>query len=74
MASAKTPKGFEGLRCPHCGETDTLSVQVDDLTLSCRECSEDVTRADVEAVIDAYSRLLKWIDSAAAVLAAPETE
>ena len=63
--TGKATKVFEGLRCPHCGEVDCLSVRLDDLVLSCSECSEDVTQAEVDAMVDQWRRLLGWIDAAA---------
>jgi Zn ribbon nucleic-acid-binding protein len=65
MATAtKATKTFAGLRCPHCGGENSLSVQVETLVLECSECSDEVTRADVEAMIAKWTRLFGWLDSA----------
>jgi hypothetical protein len=66
MATAtKATKVFEGLRCPHCGEIDSLSVKLETLAVECNECSETVTKAEVEAILATWRRLFNWIDSAA---------
>jgi hypothetical protein len=63
MASKKTTSPFADMRCIHCGEAGGLAVKVDDLTLMC-ECGEETTRAEVEAIVHAWTRLFAWIDSA----------
>lgn len=65
MATAtKASKVFAGLRCPSCGESETLSVQVETLKLECGGCSETIERAEVEAMIATWQRLFNWLDSA----------
>jgi hypothetical protein len=65
MATAKPSQPFEGLRCPHCGDIDTISVKLDTLAMECGECSEPVTRAEVDAMIARWTALFGWLDSAA---------
>lgn len=61
----KTKRPFEGLRCPHCGDEDTLSIKVDTLALECLGCSEEVGKSEVEEMIVVWSRLWAWLESAA---------
>ena len=57
-------RGFM-VSCPRCGQEDCLDVRLDDVSwLSCRECAETFTRADLERVIRQYIRLLAWLDTA----------
>jgi hypothetical protein len=60
-------RGFPDLRCPRCGEPDSLLVRVATLDLECGECGEPIDRAEVEAVLDRWRRLLAWLDRAAEV-------
>jgi uncharacterized protein (DUF983 family) len=63
MATA-TKTGF-AVPCPHCGAAEGLSIAVHDLSLTCTECSEEVTRDDLRRLIADASRLLRWLDAAA---------
>lgn len=62
--ASKTSKTFSGLRCLQCGEAETLSIEVETLKLQCGGCSEEIERADVEAMIATWHRLFRWLDSA----------
>jgi hypothetical protein len=60
---------FQGLRCPHCGESvipepGDLSVNLEDRRLTCWECSEPITRAHVVAQTETWMRLFAWVESA----------
>lgn len=61
----KACKVFEGLRCPSCGEIDSLSVKLDTLAVECNECSETIERAEVLAMVARWQALFGWLDSAA---------
>jgi uncharacterized protein (DUF983 family) len=63
MAATKAP-GFK-VPCPHCGATEGITVAVHDLTLTCAECGERVTIADLQSLIDDAQRLIRWLQSAA---------
>lgn len=67
MATAtqkKVTKGFK-VRCPYCGVEDTLSVRLDDVhAMTCSDCSSDVTPEDIRETIEAWSKLLAWLDTA----------
>lgn len=64
MATAtKSNKVFAGLRCPHCGEIDSMCVELETLAVQCN-CGEEVIKAEVEAMIAQWVKLFAWIDSA----------
>lgn len=66
MATAsKCTKVFASMRCIHCGEIDSLSVKLETLAVECGECSEEVTRGEVEAMIAQWAGLFGWLDAAA---------
>lgn len=60
-ATTKKVKTFEGLNCPHCGTIDTLGVKLEDMTIECRDCGEEVTKAEVDAMIAKWNRLFAWL-------------
>jgi uncharacterized protein (DUF983 family) len=67
MASAakpKTTKTFANLRCPHCGDVDTMSVKLETLAIECGSCGEEVTHAEIDAMITKWIKLFNWLDSA----------
>ena len=66
MASAAKVQGFP-VPCPHCGAPEALSVAVHDLHLTCTSCDEEVTRSDLEKLIEDARRLIRWLDAAATV-------
>lgn len=50
--------------CPKCLSEASVRLDVSDGdTLTCADCNEEYTVADVEAVIESWSRLLPWIKS-----------
>jgi hypothetical protein len=60
-------RGFGQLPCPKCGADATVSVYLDELAgFHCCDCDEDFERADVEAFIRQWQRVLSWLDSAPA--------
>lgn len=70
---ATTPKttGFN-VPCSRCGATNNegpegLSINVGNLTMTCRSCDEEVTRSDLQAMIADAQRLLRWLNAAATV-------
>lgn len=64
--AAAGPGAAAGFRvpCPHCGATEGLNVKVLDLAVECPECSEPVTRQDLQRLIDDAGRLLRWLAAA----------
>jgi Zn ribbon nucleic-acid-binding protein len=60
-ATKKSNRVFEGLRCPHCGEVDCLDVRVENLVVECRECSEEITKAEVDEMIAQWTKLFAWL-------------
>lgn len=65
MATATaTTKGF-ALRCPHCGESDTMRLELADVgSLTCSSCDNETTAEDIRAVIAGWERLLRWVATA----------
>lgn len=59
-----TRRGFS-VTCPNCNEIGVY-VKVDDMTLGCTECDEEINPADVRALIGEWTRLLAWVESAPA--------
>jgi uncharacterized protein (DUF983 family) len=59
---ATKQRGFRDLRCPKCGEPDSLLVRVATLDLECGECGEPITHAEVETLLERWRRLLAWLD------------
>ena len=57
-------QGFPRLRCPKCGEAEGVAVLVENLALHCTQCAEDITRAEVNAMLAQWTALLTWIDAA----------
>ena len=64
MATATTT-GFK-IPCVHCGAAEGLAVRLHDLTVQCGECSEEVTRKDLDRLVADVQRLLRWLDAARA--------
>lgn len=62
------PSYFE-LPCPRCGEERGLVVRLASLQVECTECSNDVSREEIQAVIVAATDLLRWLDMAQAIKA-----
>ncbi len=59
-----TRRGFK-VRCPSCGEEDTITVSVADVgELHCSQCDNDLTADDVREVIGAWQVLLQWLGTA----------
>jgi uncharacterized protein (DUF983 family) len=66
-AAQETRRGFPGLRCPACGEQDTVRVGLADMHLACRSCDHEFRAQDVRDTIAAWARVLDWIEAAPAV-------
>lgn len=60
-------RGFPGLRCPCCGETDSLSVDLDNLYIRCRENECEVSMDEVRELIAQWQRVLAWLEMAPAL-------
>jgi hypothetical protein len=58
-------RSFGLLPCPRCGEETTISVDLDDLTqFRCTGCDGEWQRPEVEALIAAWTPVLRWLDLA----------
>ncbi len=59
-----TAKGF-AVRCIHCGEEQSVRLLASDLhNFACSSCDAEFSADDVRAEIDAWARLLAWLDTA----------
>lgn len=60
-------RGFGNLRCPLCGETATIAVDLDDLArFRCDSCEDEFGIPDVNRLIvaaDRWDDVLAWIES-----------
>ena len=56
------PRGFPGLCCIKCGHSGEVHIALEDMTLSCSECSETYGPEEVRDVIAAWTRVLSWIE------------
>jgi hypothetical protein len=62
---APTPPGWGPLPCPRCGDETTISVDLDDLAqFRCTGCDGEWQRPEVEALIAAWTPVLRWLDLA----------
>ena len=72
MATAtKAATGFQ-VPCPLCGAIgsatdDGLVVELGTLTLRCAACTEEVSVADLQAMVNDAQRLIRWLAAAATV-------
>jgi hypothetical protein len=62
MAAPK--RDFPRLRCPECGEGESLHMRVEDAMLLYTSCEAEISRSDAERNIAAWQRLLRWLESA----------
>jgi Zn ribbon nucleic-acid-binding protein len=59
-----THKGF-GLRCPFCGEEDSIRIDahnLDEVICSC--CDHEIDHAEVVAIFFRWQRFFAWLGSA----------
>lgn len=58
-------RGFPGLPCLYCGESDCVNVDLSEVTgndaFRCSQCDMDFSVADVRARIDAWDHVISWI-------------
>jgi hypothetical protein len=64
---APVKRGFPGLSCLGCGQEDTTSVHLDDMTFRCSECDSTFTPAEVAEQLERWRRVLSWVETAPAV-------
>lgn len=53
---------FAGLRCPICGESNTIFLRLYDSRLYCDACENTVTRIQVTDMLNVWSMVLDWLD------------
>lgn len=57
-------KGFKH-RCPLCGAENALRAKLADVnSLECGECSEELNANDVKAILENWTRILAWLETA----------
>ena len=58
---AAAPPWTAGLRCPYCGQADTLHLSLQSLDLSCdnEECGEVFRPADVRHILEQWAELTR---------------
>lgn len=77
MATAtKVSKGFK-VCCPSCGECETVTIDLNDLTsCTCTACDDQFTpqaaRAKFAAELAKWSAVCRWVDLAAEAMTDPE--
>ena len=60
-------RGFAGLGCILCGQTDGVGLDLDDCsTFRCRECNDEFTAEDVQEHLAAWTQVLAWANQAPA--------
>jgi uncharacterized protein (DUF983 family) len=66
--TATKARGWQ-IPCPHCGDLPDggLLIELVDVVVRCPACGAEVTRADLELLIDDARRLITWLDAAATV-------
>lgn len=61
----KATRGFEGLVCPGCGETDTLRVTLDAAdVIECSDCDGLWTPDAIRRLLLNWEAVLAWVESA----------
>lgn len=58
------PATVAGVRCPECGEADTLAIRCHDAAIVCGEkkCEAEFTAAEIREHAGALLRLAKWAE------------
>jgi uncharacterized protein (DUF983 family) len=71
-AARPAKRGFPGLRCPHCGQENTVRVYLEDVTVfQCNACDAEWGADELRELIALWTRVLAWVDQ---VDQAPATE
>lgn len=60
MSSKKTSP-FQGLRCPLCGEGESIAVMVENLRIECTSCGETISKEQIDAQVEQWQRLAAWV-------------
>jgi uncharacterized protein (DUF983 family) len=64
LTARKKTQGFR-VRCPGCGDTDSLRVALNDVhRIACTNCEEEITPASVRQLIAEWQQVLAWLDTA----------
>lgn len=67
--ASKPVRGFPGLRCPKCGNENTLSVDLDYVaSLRCTDCTDETTISEIQELLEKWQAFLSWIELTPVVL------
>ncbi len=65
MLDTQTPRGFSGICCIKCGESDCVAIDLHNLTgdesISCAQCNTSFGLDDVRSLINQWQRVLAWV-------------
>lgn len=61
---AMQSRGFPGLSCLHCGETDCVSLNLHDFSTYCKECDHEGTLDEVCEILGRWEKVLAWVELA----------
>lgn len=65
MSKTGTTRGLS-LPCPKCSESDVcIMLHLDDMkTFTCAACEEEFTAEDIANIVNRWTPILKWIETA----------
>lgn len=58
---------FPGLKCPECGEVDTLSIRLENGSVFCGDCEESISAEQIEQTAHNWFRLLEFLKRSGAL-------
>ena len=68
VAAAPASRGWQGLPCLYCAETDCITIDLSDMTgdeaLKCGQCETSFSLDDVRAKMKAWAPVLAWCELA----------
>lgn len=68
IATPSVKRGFPGLPCPQCAETDSVRVDLDNVaSFTCTACDAEISADDVQTFIARWTPVLAWLDTAPAI-------
>lgn len=52
---------FSDLKCPMCAHEGTVAVMIEDGTITCTECGDEMHIEDLEKMLEDWLRVATWI-------------
>ena len=52
---------FDGLNCLKCGEVDSVTLHLTNETFGCTSCDAELSLDDVDAMLQQWALVLKWV-------------